>query len=100
MRRENFNRPEKDRRNNYNTDIIDRLSKTSRGLERDLIEPIEEIPDGKEEELHEKSDYFHEHTYSDKREAKAMERKINAYKRNRSDFKGFGSFEAKEARGD
>lgn len=37
--REHFNRPEKDRRNNYNADIIERLSSASRGLQKEQGEP-------------------------------------------------------------
>lgn len=46
------------------------------------------------------SDYFHEHTYADKREAEQMERKISSFKRNRRRHSSFDSKEAREAKGD
>lgn len=70
----------------------------SRNIEHGLIEPQDEIEDNSDQ-LEHNSDHWHEHTYQDKNEAKAMERKINSFKRNRRSHRSFGD-SAREARGD
>ena len=97
--RKHFNRPEKDRRNNYNADIIARLSSASRGMQKEQGEPEREAIDRDDASDH-NSDYFHEKTFANRAEGEAMGRKISAFKRNRSDRGSFKMREVSESKGD